>query len=74
MSYCLNVTDPFIIPFIFIFLPCHEKAHVNKEFNCENSELHCEITNYDPLSQILFRFPLTQSFQLMYNWSAQTDH
>ena len=37
-SYCLNVTDPLIIPFIFIFLPCHEKDCDNKEFSHENSK------------------------------------
>ena len=35
ISY-LNVTDPLIIPSIFIFLSCREKAHDNKEFSCEN--------------------------------------
>ena len=38
----LNVTDPLIIPMIFIFLFCCEKAHDNKEFNHENSKPCCE--------------------------------
>ena len=40
-SYYLNVTDLdlLIIPLIFIFLSCHEKAHDNKVFSRENSEL-----------------------------------
>ena len=41
-SYCLNVTDSLIIPVIFIFLSCHEKAHDNKEFSRENSKPCCE--------------------------------
>ena len=31
-------TDPLIIPLIFIFLPCHEKAHDSKESSRENSK------------------------------------
>ena len=31
-----------MIPMIFIFLSCHEKAHDNKEFICENSKPHRE--------------------------------
>ena len=27
---CLNVTDPLIIPMIFIFLSCREKTHDDK--------------------------------------------
>ena len=41
-SCCLNVTDPLIIPVIYIFLSCCEKAHDNKEFSHENSKLCCE--------------------------------
>ena len=36
-SYYLNVTDPLIIPFIFIFLS-RENAHGNKEFRRDNSK------------------------------------
>ena len=39
----LNVADPFIIPMIFIFLSCLEKAHDEREFGRENSEPHCEL-------------------------------
>ena len=42
ISYCLNGIDPLIIPLIFIFLPCCEKAHDNKEFSHENSKPLCE--------------------------------
>ena len=35
----VHVTHPLIIPMIFIFLSCLEKAHDNKEFSCENSKL-----------------------------------
>ena len=38
LSYYLNVTDPLIIPMIFVFLSCREKAIDNKEFSCENSK------------------------------------
>ena len=38
LSYYSNVTDPSIIPWIFIFLSCLGKAHDNKEFNRENSK------------------------------------
>ena len=31
-----NVTDPLIIPLIFISLPCRERAHDNNKFCCEN--------------------------------------
>ena len=31
-----------MIPFIYIFLPCREKAHDNKEFSRENSKPHRE--------------------------------
>ena len=37
-SYYLDVTNPLIIPMIFIFLSCREKAHDNKEFCRENSK------------------------------------
>ena len=40
LLYNLNVTDTLIIPFIFIFLSCREKAHNNKEFRRENSKPH----------------------------------
>ena len=42
LSYYSNVTDPLIIPMIFTFLSCHEKAHDNKEFSQENSKPHRE--------------------------------
>ena len=35
LSY-LNVKDRLIIPFIFTFLFCREKAHDRKEFSCES--------------------------------------
>ena len=38
LSYYLNVTDPLIIPLIFVFLSCCEKAHDSKEFSRENSK------------------------------------
>ena len=38
----MNVTDSLIIPIIFIFLSCHEKANDNKEFSCENLKPCCE--------------------------------
>ena len=38
LSYYLNVTDPLIIPLIFLLLSCREKAHDNKEFSHENSK------------------------------------
>ena len=41
-EYYQNVTDPLIIPLIFIFLLCREKAHDNKEFSHENSKSCCE--------------------------------
>ena len=31
-------SDALIIPLIFIFLSCHEKAHDYKEFSHENSK------------------------------------
>ena len=37
-----NPTHTFIIPLIFIFLSCREKAHDSKEFSCENSKPRCE--------------------------------
>ena len=39
-SFYLLVTDldPLIIPLIFIFLSCHEKAHDKKVFSHENSK------------------------------------
>ena len=42
--YYLNVTDLdlLIIPLIFIFPSCHEKAHDNKVFSRENSEPYHE--------------------------------
>ena len=40
ISYYLNVTDPLIIPLIFIFLSCREKAHDNEVFSHENSKPH----------------------------------
>ena len=40
-SYYLNVTDPLIIPLIFIFLSYLEKAHDNKVFSHENLQPHC---------------------------------
>ena len=42
LSYQLNVTDPFLIPMIFIFLSCPENAHDNKEFSCEIPKSHHE--------------------------------
>ena len=33
-----NVTDLLVISIIFIFVPCHEKAHGSKEFSSENSK------------------------------------
>ena len=39
-SYYLNVTDPLIIPLIFIFLSCREKAHDNEVFSHENLKPH----------------------------------
>ena len=33
-----NVTDPLIIPLIFFFLSCREKAHDKKEFSREDSK------------------------------------
>ena len=41
-SYYLNVTDPLIIPLIFIFLSYLEKAHDNKVFSHKNLKPHCE--------------------------------
>ena len=41
-SYYLNVTDPFIIPWFFIFLSCRKKARDNKEFCRENSKPYRE--------------------------------
>ena len=38
LSYYSNVIDSLIILLIFIFLPCHEKAHDSKKFSCENSK------------------------------------
>ena len=38
----LNVTNPLIIPLIFIFLSCREKAHDNRELSRENSKLRHE--------------------------------
>ena len=39
LLYYLNVTDPLmIIPMIFIFLSCREKAREDKEFNREISK------------------------------------
>ena len=42
--YYLNVTDLdlLVIPLIFIFPSCHEKAHDNKVFSRENSEPYHE--------------------------------
>ena len=37
LSYYLNVKDPLMIPLIFIFLSCCDKAHDNK-FGCKNSK------------------------------------
>ena len=37
-SYHSNVTNPLIIPMIFIFLSCHEKVCDNEEFCRENSK------------------------------------
>ena len=34
--FYLNVTDLLIVPLIFIFLPCCEKAHDNNKFCREN--------------------------------------
>ena len=34
--FYLNGTDPLIIPLVFIFLPCREKAHDSNEFCREN--------------------------------------
>ena len=42
LSYYLNVTDPFIVPMIFTFLSCHEKAHDNKEFSGKVLKPRCE--------------------------------
>ena len=38
LPHYLNVADPTIIPMIFIFLSCCEKAHDEKEFGRENSK------------------------------------
>ena len=38
LPHYLNVADPLIIPMIFIFLSCREKAHDEKEFGRENSK------------------------------------
>ena len=38
LSYYLNFAGPLIIPMIFIFVSCREKAHDNKEFSRENSK------------------------------------
>ena len=38
LSYYLNLSDPLIIPLIFIFLSYHEKANDNKEFSRKNSK------------------------------------
>ena len=35
-----DITDPLLIPLIFIFLSCCEKAYDNKEFSRENSNPH----------------------------------
>ena len=37
-----NVTDPLIIPLIFIFLSCHEKAQDNRKFSNKNLRPCCE--------------------------------
>ena len=42
LSYYLNVTDPLVIPIIFIFISFFEKAHDNKEFSREVSKPCCE--------------------------------
>ena len=34
--YYFNITDALIIPMIFIFLPCREKAHDDEEFSRKN--------------------------------------
>ena len=39
LSHYLSVTDPLIIPMIFIFLSSHENAHDNNEFSCEFQNL-----------------------------------
>ena len=39
--FYLNVTDPLIIP--LIFLPCCEKAHYSNKFCHENQKPHCEL-------------------------------
>ena len=36
LLYYSNTREPLIIPLIFIFLSCREKAHDNKEFSFEN--------------------------------------
>ena len=38
LSYYLYVTNPLIIPLIFIFLSCREMACDSKEFTYENSK------------------------------------
>ena len=36
LLYYSNTKEPLIVPLIFIFLSCREKAHDNKEFSLEN--------------------------------------
>ena len=38
LSYYLRVTEPLIIPFIFVFSSCCGKAHGNKEFSPKSSK------------------------------------
>ena len=47
ITFALFVTDPLIIPMIYVFLFCRKKAHDNKEFSRENSKPRGEsqITN-----------------------------
>ena len=42
LPYCLNFTDPLIIPMNLLFLSCHEKADENKDFSRKTSKPNCE--------------------------------
>ena len=42
LPYCLDFTDPLIIPMNLLFLSSHEKAHENKDFSRETSKSNCE--------------------------------
>ena len=55
-----------IIPMIFIFLSCLEKAYDNKEVSRENSKSSSWITNQDSLSQTLI-FVMSQPCEIYLN-------